>query len=77
MENNFLAIGLMSGTSLDGLDICYVKFEKKQHWNFEILHAETIKYPKFWEEKLKNAFIFLQKKLLNSTANMVFISGKK
>ena len=43
MENNFLAIGLMSGTSLDGLDVCYVKFEKKQHWNFEILHAETVK----------------------------------
>lgn len=39
-------IGLMSGTSLDGLDIAYCKFEKNdEKWNYEIIEAETISYP--------------------------------
>lgn len=51
------AIGLMSGTSLDGLDICYVHFKfQDSRWEFEILITETQPYPLEWEEKLKNAF---------------------
>lgn len=53
----YKAIGLMSGTSLDGLDICYASFEKNENqWTYEILKAETLPYPEQWETRLRNAF---------------------
>jgi len=42
----------MSGTSLDGLDLVCVTFEKKQHWEFQILKAKTFSYNKHWRKKL-------------------------
>ncbi len=49
-------IGLMSGTSLDGLDICLAEFtESKKGWIFEITEATTIAYPQELEERLRNA----------------------
>ena len=47
------AIGLMSGTSLDGLDICLCEFsEQEETWNFGILQAETLPYEDSWKERL-------------------------
>ena len=46
----------MSGTSLDGLDVAYMLFDTENWHNFHILHAETIAYDSYWQEKLKNAF---------------------
>ena len=37
-------IGVMSGTSLDGIDLAYISFEKKEHWTFHIIEAETYSY---------------------------------
>ena len=54
-DDFFYAIGLMSGTSLDGLDIVYVKFQKSDYANFEILLAETISYSNIWKERLQSA----------------------
>lgn len=51
----YRVIGVMSGTSLDGVDLCYVTFSKKSTWNFEIHHSETIPYPNEWCKKLKQA----------------------
>ena len=34
----------MSGTSLDGIDFCWVEFSKNKHWDFKILAAETEAY---------------------------------
>ncbi|CAF0760817.1 unnamed protein product [Didymodactylos carnosus] len=49
-------IGLMSGSSLDGLDIVDVEFvEKNNNWTFVIHHALTIPYTDEWYEKLSNA----------------------
>ncbi|UOB16705.1 anhydro-N-acetylmuramic acid kinase [Abyssalbus ytuae] len=51
----FHVIGVMSGTSLDGIDIAYLRFEKSEKWNFKIIEAETHKYSIEWKNKLKNA----------------------
>ena len=51
------AIGLMSGSSLDGLDIALVCFhEENDKYNFQILQAETLLYPEYWTKQLSEAF---------------------
>lgn len=52
---SYFAIGLMSGTSLDGLDICYVKFPYPEVHDFEIIQAETLPYNEVWKNRLKNS----------------------
>jgi anhydro-N-acetylmuramic acid kinase len=47
-------IGVMSGTSLDGIDIIYASYCFDSQWSFEIHYFETIKYPKEWKTILKN-----------------------
>jgi len=49
-------IGLMSGTSLDGVDIAYIKFEDDKKLSFEIIEATTVSYSEIWKENLTNAF---------------------
>jgi len=56
-------IGLMSGTSLDGLDLVYVLFDKNSYDNFEIQYSETIAYSKLWKEKLAKAIDKSEKEL--------------
>ena len=48
----YKVIGLMSGTSLDGVDIAFCKFIFDKEWRFEIIHAETIEYPEEWLDRL-------------------------
>lgn len=49
-------IGLMSGSSLDGLDICYVQLEEiRGKWSAQILAAECMPYTGEWTENLRHA----------------------
>jgi anhydro-N-acetylmuramic acid kinase len=55
------AIGLMSGTSLDGIDIAFVFFQKDQKkWKFKLGPFTSLPYNRFWKNRLKN--------LINSSA---------
>ena len=50
-------IGLMSGTSLDGLDIAYVRFfGASESPEYEILQAECVPYGSEWREKLRGSY---------------------
>ncbi len=49
-------IGLMSGTSLDGLDIAYVRFKVNKNIEFELIQSTTIPYSQEWKQKLSDAF---------------------
>ncbi len=51
--STYNVIGLMSGTSLDGLDIAFCRFTvDKNNWNYEIVQAETKAYSSEWKERL-------------------------
>ena len=51
------AIGLMSGTSLDGLDLCYAQFsiDPNEGWSYKLLKAKTIPYSPNWRRALYEA----------------------
>ncbi len=57
-------LGLMSGTSLDGLDIACVDFRHERRWSFRVKKAVTIPYDKAWEKKLRNAHLLSGEELL-------------
>ena len=48
-------IGVMSGTSLDGIDLCYAEFSKAEQWQFKILKSRTVEYSEIWRKRLKHA----------------------
>jgi anhydro-N-acetylmuramic acid kinase len=52
----YRVMGLMSGSSLDGLDIAFVEFhENSGTWQYEIKAAECYPYTEEWVKKLKGA----------------------
>ena len=65
MNNYVFSVGVMSGTSLDGIDVVYVKFNEQDYADFEILQAETIGYSKEWKQLLQNAIYSSKKELDN------------
>ena len=59
----YKVIGLMSGSSLDGVDIAYVELQEQQAtqrqgprgWGYSILQAATVPYPEEWRRRLAGA----------------------
>ncbi len=59
----YKVIGLMSGSSLDGLDIAYVHLQERpgsnkqavKHWDFELIHTACYSYSESWKQRLAAA----------------------
>ena len=50
-------IGIMSGTSLDGLDVALCEFKTENSiTEFKLTASETFLYEPMWKERLQNAF---------------------
>lgn len=71
-KKKYNIIGVMSGTSLDGVDLVYVKFDANNYQNFTILQSQTVSYSKEWKQLLQNA-IFSDDKALK---NLDIVYGK-
>lgn len=65
MKENYNVIGVMSGTSLDGVDLAHIFFTKKNDkWDFTIAEAVTIPYTETWVKRLKAAVAFTEDELV-------------
>lgn len=68
-------IGLMSGTSLDGIDLVYVKFENEGK-DFSLLNYETVSYTEEWKLLLKNGITFSKERLVKLDVDYGKFLGK-
>ncbi len=53
IKNEYKVIGVMSGTSLDGIDLAHIHLKRSSSWHFEILEAQTVAYSEKWVRVLK------------------------
>ena len=66
MNKEYNIIGLMSGTSLDGLDIVYCRIWKHfNQWKYKIEASKSIAYDDKMENQLKNAIHLSSEDLLS------------
>ena len=54
INEKYRVLGVMSGTSLDGIDLAICTFVKENKWEFNIEKSETIKYSDYWIKTLAN-----------------------
>ncbi len=73
----YKVIGLMSGTSLDGLDIAYCRFQfQDDTWNFELIETETVDYNSSLRGQLADADTFTGNDLWQLHVNLGHHFGK-
>ena len=56
MRKTSYCIGIMSGTSLDGVDVVYARMTSGDKYDYEIIHGKTYAYSEEWISLLKEAF---------------------
>lgn len=67
----YKAIGLMSGSSLDGLDIAYCQFViDNGQWSFKVLQTDVVPYPGEWVQEIKSLPVASGVKLWQSNTSL-------
>ena len=75
-NQNYNVIGVMSGTSLDGVDLAHIKFEiNNSKWSYEIYECDTISYSNEIISKLKNGINFSKSELSDLNIEYTNILG--
>jgi anhydro-N-acetylmuramic acid kinase len=76
-KQKYTVIGMMSGTSLDGLDIaCCTFLRTGKQWSFKIIAARTVKYQASWTKILANAHTLSGLELINTDVSYGGLLGK-
>lgn len=78
MQNqNYYVIGVMSGTSLDGVDLAYIHFNiTNDIWAFNIIESETIGYSQIWLQQLRSAVEYSEEQLVDLDINYTKLLGE-
>ena len=64
LKENYNVVGVMSGTSLDGIDLAHIIFTiENGKWQFEIFETQTVVYDAEMHENLKIAVGFKNEQL--------------
>jgi anhydro-N-acetylmuramic acid kinase len=65
LKQFYNVIGVMSGTSLDGVDLAHIHFTiDGKEWSFKIIENKTVSYSSDWFNKLQNAVQFSELELI-------------
>lgn len=76
-KETYNVIGIMSGTSLDGIDLAHINFTiKDSKWHYQILESETVSYSENWLNKLKVAVSFSEEELLKLNEDYTELIGE-
>ena len=76
IQEKYTIIGVMSGTSLDGIDLAHLNFEIiNGKWSFQILESETIGYNQKWIDQLKIAIGFSELELQKLNTDYTLLLG--
>lgn len=76
IQKKYNIIGVMSGTSLDGIDLAHLNFEiTNGKWSFQILENETIGYNQKWIDQLKIAVGFSELELQKLNSDYTLLLG--
>ena len=70
---NYNVIGVMSGTSLDGVDIVYVNFIQNESWSFKIINSKTYEY----EDSTVDMLSDISRKSLEEIKEIDIVYSKK
>lgn len=70
-------IGVMSGTSLDGVDLAHIIFDvSNEKWTYKIEQCATIPYSEFWVNELKNGINYSKSELQTLNTNYTELLGE-
>jgi anhydro-N-acetylmuramic acid kinase len=76
-KESYNVIGVMSGTSLDGIDLAHIHFSIiDSKWNFKILETETVSYDIDRLNQLKTAVDFSQTELVKLNQEYTVLLAK-
>ncbi|MCB0442795.1 MAG: anhydro-N-acetylmuramic acid kinase [Flavobacterium sp.] len=76
-KESYQVVGVMSGTSLDGIDLAHLYFSVENgFWSYQIGNCQTISYSSGWLNKLKNALHYSNEELQNLNKDYTKFLGK-
>lgn len=75
-KESYNVLGIMSGTSLDGIDLAHINFiVKNNSWSYTLHETETIAYDSNWLNKLKTAVDFSANELTKLNEDYTVLLG--